>query len=589
MKNKALGKLLNIDELINTVKRFPFSCLCILSAFVISTGLLYDHINHLGFVASTMLPLSILGFFWFGGMALYREAYAPPVYKYSLVSALGLVLLYIISFGLGDLGAGVRVLSVFVSLIVFVGYAPYIHNRYSDNDFWVYNRQLWFGVLFSCLAALLFYAGVCLAITSIKYLFDIDFGHKIYGLMAIVCFNVLAPLYSLSFVPKRFDEGNEDCRSPKPMTFFINWLLIPLILFYILTLYAYFLKAGLGGEILKNQVIYMIAGFAGLGVCGYLVSWPLHTNSGRLTRFFSRILFPVLIIPTAVMVYSIVCRISEYGVTENRYIIALAGLWLSCIIVLKLFGRLRLWYIVALLSILFFMSSWGPWSAYNVSMASQEYRLERVLSKNGLLDGNRLVAAQTPDDISLEDKIKISDIYDYVSRKKSVREVNNVYGYSNRNDFFKAINLDYINAYQVSQSDQSPQMRYYYRYNSQRYDRVFVVSGYDYYVNAVRIAENRDFKTSNPTLTFTIEDNVIKISADKGMGMNIDLNDMMSEIKTRSIQRGDERGDPENDLILSTENQFYVIKLYVSNVSGYEDRETTHIENISASMLVKVK
>lgn len=591
MKQGTLGKFVNIDDIVATAKRFPLSCLCILICSLIFTGLLYDILESKDFIASVILPVCVLGYFWFGGLAVCHQSRPISLQKYGFIAAIGLLVLYIISFGLGEFGGGTRVVAVVGSLVAFVTYAPFIRGGYHDDDFWVYNRRLWFGVFFSCLAAILFYAGVALAIQTMQYLFDIDLGEKIFGVTVIVCFSILAPLYSLSFVPQTFNEGAAECHSPKPMTFFVSWLLIPLILFYLFILYAYFIKAGVAGEIFKNQVIYMIAGFAGLGVFGYLVSWPLHKNGAAIITLFQRIIFPVLLIPTGVMAYSIYVRIHDYGITENRYIIVLIGIWLAVIIAAKLWGCLRLWHIIALLSLLFFMGSWGPWSIYNMSIASQESRLESVLTRNGLLDNAAIIPAKDPAKIPQEDKVQISSIYDYLISHHTMEKDNAIYGYRDRAAFFNAMNIDYIAMYDRQNYNATGQQKFRYAYNRSDYNDVIAVSGYDYYVHSVNLNDGKTYDLVGVGMTFSLSDNIITLATDGGNPMKINMDDFTSAMDALRVKDGQNENDNDrpDDFVINADNQSYAVTLRVRNVSGFDDGIHKRIEYMGVSILIREK
>ena len=60
-----------------------------------------------------------------------------------------------------------------------------------------------------------------------------------------------------------------------------------------------------------------------------------------------------------------------------------------------------------------FLSCWGPWGAFSVSLRSQEHRLMRLLEKDGLMTGGKLTANKGAS-VGLKDRKAISSITDYI-------------------------------------------------------------------------------------------------------------------------------------------------------------------------------
>jgi len=577
-----IKRFINIDALIDTFKRFPFSSLFVLIVSGIFIAVLYDFLfikdkNEIGKILFTL----ILGYFWCGGVALLADEKKYSCVKTSIVSIVGVTALYLIVFEMGKVGVGVRVASVFLSLFAFISYAPFVGRGNSDNDFWVFNKSLWYGVVFSIVAALVFYAGASAALFSIKYLFDVDLGHKIFAFLGIISFSLLAPLYSLSFVPKSTREGDTECTAPKPMAFFINWLLLPLVFFYFLILYAYFIKTGLNGDILKNDVIYMIAGFACVGIAVYLISWPLQQVGGRSAKLYRKIFFPLLIIPTLIMLYAIFDRIIDFGVTEKRYCIALLGLWLLVVMGLRLFGRLRLWYMFASFSTVLFIVSWGPWGMSNISLNSQNNRFETILMETGLLKDNNIVKAQNPRDISFEDRKRISSIYDYLSRHDDKGD--DLYGYKNKNDFFDAVGFDYIGRYarRLNNDDVQQEKFNYSMHHANK--NVMNVSGYDYYIANLYLFANgksRVAKSDDVNVDAKLTDNVVTLKIDSDE-IPINLLDYLP-VHQSSRQKLD-------NLSIIKSSGRYTVKLTPKYINGVFDGEQRQVKTMSFSLLINQK
>ena len=97
-------------------------------------------------------------------------------------------------------------------------------------------------------------------------------------------------------------------------------------------LYAYAAKIIITWALPKGGVSYNISLFSCFGIITYLISYPLHNETG-IIKFFARIFFKILLLPLALLSTSIGIRVYEYGITESRYMVMLCTAWLilSCI------------------------------------------------------------------------------------------------------------------------------------------------------------------------------------------------------------------------------------------------------------------
>jgi hypothetical protein len=88
-----------------------------------------------------------------------------------------------------------------------------------------------------------------------------------------------------------------------------------------------------------------------------------------------------------VLFLAIGLRIQQYGVTEQRYIVVLFGIWLVLMALYYLFSKKKnlkvmMWTMFVAIFLTIFG---GPLSAIGVSVNSQMWRLEEMLTENGIL------------------------------------------------------------------------------------------------------------------------------------------------------------------------------------------------------------
>ncbi len=404
-----------LNELKTTIKRFPFPVMCSVFLFAFSFAEINDLTNFSPEMSFKIIVICIAGFFLGGAIKLYCEACMVADGKGRIASLMALIILAVLVL-MTPQGAEERFAALILSALAMVSVGAFIFRKSNDVSIWSFNRQVVFGGAISFIAALILFAGASGALASIGYLFEIKIHGDVYSTLWVFGASLVAPLYALSFVPRQFDVSEQECHMPSQVGFIANWILAPLVAVYIAILYAYFIKIGVTFDIPKNQLAYMIAGFALAGIITYQVSWPFvrsgHAN--RLLRFLMRFLFPVLVLPIIVMIVAIMIRIDEYGVTEKRYVVALAALWFLFLAAGFTFKKLQLKHIGLSFAVILFLGACGPWGMTQVSQQSQFSRLEKLIDQYGLIEEGKIVKAKK--EIPFVDRKNISSIVQYLSR-----------------------------------------------------------------------------------------------------------------------------------------------------------------------------
>ena len=112
------------------------------------------------------------------------------------------------------------------------------------------------------------------------------------------------------------------------------------------------------------------------------------------------------------MFVSLGIRINVYGVTENRYYVLIAGLWVTgCMIYYILNKRPKNIVVTISLAIISVMAVIGPWSGYSVSKFSQNMRFESILKANNMISDKNIIKPSL--DVSKAD-IRILVLYYYI-------------------------------------------------------------------------------------------------------------------------------------------------------------------------------
>ncbi|MDF3025546.1 MAG: hypothetical protein K0R10_2907, partial [Alphaproteobacteria bacterium] len=294
-------------------------------------------------------------------------------------------------------------------------FAPYINRATTEESLWQFNYLNGVGLAIAGISTFVLCAGLSAIIASMNYLFPIlDVPGRIYGDIWIFGAFFFGPVAFLYQIPRQFDFLAMDCEMPKGISFIANFLVVPLVLIYTFILYVYSAKIVALWELPKGNLAYLVTGFGAAGVVARLAVFPMrHIGTILLQQFYKY--FPyLLLVPLALLSLGIYTRISQYGVTEERYAIALALVWLAGLTAWQI-ARPRAQHIKQVpmaLAALMFMASFGPWSAVPVSENSQLARLEGLLLQSGVKSPAGTYAPVTAD-VPFETRKEISSILDY--------------------------------------------------------------------------------------------------------------------------------------------------------------------------------
>ena len=164
---------------------------------------------------------------------------------------------------------------------------------------------------------------------------------------------------------------------PKGLKAFTQFVLIPLVLIYLIILWAYETKILLTANLPKGWVSILILVFSVLGILAMLLVYPLRNKENhawikQLWKWYFRLIIPLI----GLLYWAILYRINLYGFTVGRYYVLLLALWLTAITVYSIIKpNYHIKIIPISLAIVGFISLYGPQSAANISKVSQQNRV----------------------------------------------------------------------------------------------------------------------------------------------------------------------------------------------------------------------
>lgn len=309
---------------------------------------------------------------------------------------------------------GYRFILLLAALHLWVSFAPFTAPGAGENGFWQYNRLLFQRFVIAVLYSGVLFIGLSLALGACDALLGLDVDEETYLQLFLWISFLYNTWFFLGGVPSDLGRLRDLQEYPTGMRIFTEYVLIPLVVVYLVILYAYLVKIILQWELPKGWVGYPIIGVAVTGMLALLLVHPLRESEehgwiARYSRYFHWTLFPLI----ALLGVSIWTRIEQYGVTEKRYLLVAGGIWLLAIAVLFSLKRsVSIRIIPVSLCLVTIVSAVGPVSATVVSRRNQLDRLRDLLVAAAILDDGRI--RESHPDVGLEREREISAILTYL-------------------------------------------------------------------------------------------------------------------------------------------------------------------------------
>ena len=390
-------KIPSLDFLFNQIQktflRFP---LTILFAIGISSIGIYftmqEKAPELENIAYRFMLFCILGLSLSLSLHLFSERHKQYQASYILLGGIGVLGVYIFVLQ-GTVQNFVSATRFFILLLVahlMVAFVPYTAKG-QENGFWQYNQVLFLRILMSLFYSIVLFGGISIALVSIYGLFGVDVGYKTYIIIWILISVLLNTLLFLSGVPDDFEVLDSATVYPIGLKIFAQYVLLPLITLYGFILYAYGIKILVSFQLPKGLVIGLLSVFCIVSILSMLLLHPIrNTENNRWISIFNK-WFYIAITPLLLLYFlAIGVRISEYGLTENRIWVLLAGLWmLGTSIYFTWLKDQRIKYIPTSIALIAFLSVVGPWNAYNIAKYVQANRFGAILARNNLLSAGK--------------------------------------------------------------------------------------------------------------------------------------------------------------------------------------------------------
>jgi hypothetical protein len=489
-----------------------------------------------------------------------------------------------------------RLILIAVALHLFVTFAPF-SGPGEINGFWHYNKILLLRLIITFIYTVVLYAGLALALAALDNLFGMEVPGKRYAQLWFMTLGLFNTWAFLAGIPEDLKQLEESTDYPKGIKIFAQYILFPLVLIYLVILYAYMAKILIAWDWPQGWVSRLILGFATTGIFSLLLLHPIREQAENIwIKKASRWLY-VLMIPLVIMLLlALWRRVSEYGITENRYIAMGLGFWLGIIVIYFIFSRSKsIKTIPVSLCILALFISFGPWGAFNVSENSQVDRLQDLLIKNNILVESRIQKAATTvpkDDVRQISSIiaYLHDIHGYDRIQPWFEESLKEYSIGARLKFkepaliTKMMGIEYVNVWYSAAGDEI-----FFRSNQ---EGLIDVQGYDRMIRGQyfnidqghKVFNNQEFRYR---VCSTLDTIIFKITCEDtpSESLPVDLiplfNQLLLDYDNLSVNNV-----PSEKMMVKAENQNLRIKIYFRYIKLQREDNLLKPETYNADILL---
>lgn len=572
------------------LQRFPIPVLISIIGTIIAISLVDNSSDHeIEEFKVKVLLCCLLALPLFISIKIWAESINVNLIKHGIASLLAFAFLLLFYFSIPDINnkrVMIRFIGLFAVMHLLLSCIPYLNNK-SISSFWNYNRKLFLRLLESGFFSLVIFAGIALAILALDKLFGVDINEINYPRLFILIIGIFNTWYFLADYPKDFDEDITDPVYSRPLNIFCKYISIPIIGIYFIILYAFAIKIGIQWSWPQGWIAQLIIWFSILGILVYLLSYFLtRVEDSALAGWFKKGYFYALFPMSILLLMALWRRYSDYGITENRYVVALLGIWLAGISAYFIFSKkdnIKAIPVSLMIFILFALFS-GPFNLFNFSANNQVNRLEQLLMDNQLLENGKVKKNHAFND--KEVLRKISSSITYLTRNDHEAKIypwfdevldsmpNNAY------PFLNAMELEYI----TSPNNRSNNETYFSFYSD---DFVTLdISTYDYYGF---YADNRIPSVNQPYGLAVIDHKINIRNQENEVLATFELEEYLNYLKGK--QESPNRNNfKQEELMYTFENEAYLL-LLIPRYINYSIIDHQNPQNFSmdASYFIKLK
>lgn len=594
---------------VNTFRRFPLTLLCAILGTGVAVFLIEDPGLDTAQVLVRLLLTFGLGLPLFTALTLFLEK-RQWFGKIAIgCQGLGLVLLTAYHFSLPDevmhQGAGlIRFILLGLGLHFLVACLPYIGGS-QTRGFWQYNMALFYRFLISTIYSAVLFTGLAIALAAADQLFGLKVDGDRYGQLCVIMAGIFNTWVFLAGIPRDFEALDRATVYPKGLAAFAQYILLPLVALYFVILIAYEAKIVITWNWPIGWVSELVLWFAVVGILSLVLLYPLRMQEEkRWVRTFINWFFRALVPLVAMLFLAILRRISDYGVTEPRYLVLVMAIGLAIVVIYFLISKARdIRIFPILLCAGSLVAAYGPLSASAVSLWSQQSRLETVLARNGMLQSDFTHEAEH--ELTLEDRKDMSSIIDYICDRHGLEPFSKWLGEdaidsidslddddtraSQRADIARLFGFEYVNQYRGKGSNSMFTVSSETTGSSAR---AVVITGYDYLVS-FRLAEHNDFEsafsldTDSCFVNLNADDLILKVHVGNDRTDSTGVAKLqLSAALDSLVAKYDYKDTPVSARTFTLAGSNFDAKLILENIRGKRESDSLQVRAFDGYLLL---
>jgi hypothetical protein len=301
-------------------------------------------------------------------------------------------------------------------------------------------------------------------------------------------------------------------------------------------------------------------------------------------------------VPLLVLLFvSIGKRIFAYGITEERYIVLLLGIWLLLMSIYFIFSKKDNIILLPLsLFFIFLVASVGPWSVFNVSKRSQEDRLMELFTKNNIIQLGKLTQLDSVkfNAIPMTDVENMKDILYYLHRHHNLNTFRAMMPKDTIPDKYKSsYDIDNFIGLNLEHNNDGTQETATFRYNSNNStkDSILNIKGYSKIVFFDAYTRDGDgyFSQADNIIYKVIKDDTLKIFTNNNTIFKHSLQPFikrLEDLNTKTYNGNNyyyENNVSQKDLTDSGAN----FKLIISEFTFEQKNKTKKVESASGILM----
>ncbi len=387
------------DAAMRSLARMPFMIISGWVAAIVAAWLVTEPVttwspDRIAIAAGLGIPL-------FFALAMFAEQHSDRRGVRLLIQASGLVPLSIIAWrwpSWPDVQLIVRFLQLALIFHLTASVLPWLGSG-ARQGFWQYNKTLLIRAMTTGVWAVVLFAALALAIGALDVLFGVKAEPHRYGQLWFVVSLGFSVWFFAAGLPVSLHTFERDDDYPRSLRYFVQYLLVPIVVVYLCILTAYLGKVRITREWPSGWIGWLVSSVSAVGMLCWLLLQPLigreaHGTAFRWVRPFSRGFFFAIVPAIGMLLAALSQRIAQYGLTEPRVALFALSVWFAGVALFYLVTRSRNIVVVpASLAVVAVATLVGPLSLATLSRNSQMERIEVVLREANLLVGDSLVVA----------------------------------------------------------------------------------------------------------------------------------------------------------------------------------------------------